>query len=163
MGDRLTLVADTAGVGSGEVDFDIRPATIEDCDRLGALYFESYDAGVAGDNLAEATADIRASFQGEYGDLLAPASLVAVDDGALIGAVMTVHRATWDGVPDCPFIIELFVDRTHRRRGIGRSLMERAMVALRATGEDRVALRVEEDNGSARALYTGLGFTEYLA
>lgn len=160
---QLTLVADLDGVTPDVSDLDIRPATIEDVDRLGALYFKSYDAGIAGKDLAEATDDIRASFQGEYGELVASATLVVMVARAVVGAVMTVHRAPWDDIPDCPFVIELFVDRAHRRRGMGRSLMEHAMAALRTAGEGCVGLRVEEGNEPGMALYTGLGFTEYLS
>lgn len=161
MADLVTLVADLGEDPPPITDLTIRPARVEESESLGALYFESYPAGVAGEDLVEATDDIRASFDGAYGDLIESATLVAVEEDQLIGAVMTVRGAPWDGVPDSPFIIELFVDPTHRRRGIARSLLSHAMSSLREIGANRVGLRVDADDEAAVALYTQMGFTEF--
>jgi N-alpha-acetyltransferase 10/11 len=104
----------------------LRPSHPADIDSLGALYFHSYDPGQACASLAEATADIRAAFAGEYGELCPAASLVAVTaDQQIVAAIQVVKRASWPGTPDWLFVIELFAARAHRRRGLARSLIIR--------------------------------------
>ncbi|MCC6705442.1 MAG: GNAT family N-acetyltransferase, partial [Thermomicrobiales bacterium] len=115
---------------SPATSWTIRPCSRDESEELGALYFRAYDPGVACSSLEEAVADIVASFEGDYGELIPEASLVAVLNGELIGAVMVVWRAPWPDVPDCPFVIELFTARECRRVGVARSLMLAAMNAL---------------------------------
>jgi len=47
---------------------------------------------------------------------------------------------------------------THRRQGIGTSLIETALVAAKARGLDRVELYVRTDNEPAKRLYEKFGF-----
>ena len=47
----------------------LRATAPADIEELGALYFHSYDPGQACADVAEAIADIRAAFAGEYGEL----------------------------------------------------------------------------------------------
>lgn len=161
MGNQVTLIAELAGRAAGDADFAVRDVDIADQGSLSRLYFESYDPGVASETLQEAVDDIRSSFDGEYGELVRGASLVALGDATLVGALLTVRRPAWRGFPDCPLIIELFVARSHRRRGIGRGLVEMAMGSLAAMGEERVSLRVDVDNRPARELYESLGFVRW--
>ena len=154
------LPLDLPSIPAPPAHWTIRPCRRDESDALGALYFGAYDPGMACSSLEEAVADIEASFDGEYGELIPEASLVADLDGELIGAVMVVRRAPWPDVPDCPFIIELFTAREYRRAGVARSLMIAAMNALAASGEQQVALRVESDNLKARRLYEAIEFRE---
>jgi ribosomal protein S18 acetylase RimI-like enzyme len=102
---------------------------------------------------------MEAAFAGEYGELWLEASLVATnDDAALVSAIQVVHRAPWDDTPDCPFVIELFTARAHRRRGLGRALMMRAMDVVAEAGQRTIALRVHPENMPALSLYRRLGF-----
>lgn len=135
-----------------------RPA---DLAALGALYFAAYDPGIACDTLEEAVADVAASFAGEYGEYWPEASPVVTSGGRIVNAVMTVRRAPWDDTPDCPFIIELFTARDHRRRGLGRLAVTSCMRTVAAAGEQAVALRVAVDNRAALALYRSLGFARW--
>lgn len=141
-------------------NWTIRPCSRDETEELGALYFGAYDPGLACSTLEEAVADIVASFEGEYGELIPEASLVAVLNDELIGAVMVVRRAPWPDVPDYPFVIELFTARKFRRAGVARSLMLAAMNALTTPDNHRVALRVDFENAGARRLYESLGFIE---
>ncbi len=52
----------------------------------------------------------------------------------------------------------LAVSPAHRRRGVGRALMEAAIREARATGARRLNLRVLSHNAEARALYARCGF-----
>jgi N-alpha-acetyltransferase 10/11 len=140
----------------------LRPSQPADLESLGALYFHSYDRGQACASLAEAAADIRAAFAGEYGELWPEASLVTVTaDHQIIGAIQIVKRALWPDTPDCPFVIELFTARAHRRRGVARSLVLAAVAVLADAGQRRLALRVSTDNRPALSLYRSLGFQNW--
>jgi GNAT superfamily N-acetyltransferase len=136
-----------------------RPGDIE---ALGRLYFASYDPGQACANLNDATADIQASFAGEYGPLFPAASMVATTGPEqIVAAILVVTRAPWPHTPDCPFVIELFTGRAHRRRGLARCLIQTAaQVIADHTGHRQLALRVSTTNHPARSLYHQLGFTE---
>lgn len=48
----------------------------------------------------------------------------------------------------------------HRRKGLGATLIKALISRLGERGVSRITLDVAEDNAPARALYTGLGFTE---
>ncbi len=160
MGQLLTLVADTrrrtdaalpAGYAGG-------PAHSADVEALGRLYFAAYEPGVAGETVAEAIADVRATFDGAYGEFWPVGSSVVRHHGEPVAVILTVRRAPWDAAPDCPFVVELFTDRAHRRRGLARALLVACLDAARVAGEPALALRVDAENAGARALYAALGF-----
>lgn len=155
----IVMVGEVAGCRIDPVPegVSVRPITRDDARTVGELYYQAY-GGTADASVEAATADITASFEGEYGPFLWETSPVAERDGAVVAAVLTVERAPWDDVPDCPFIIEVFTDPTERRRGIARHLMTWTMAALARRGHDEVALRVMDDNSPALALYESLGF-----
>jgi ribosomal protein S18 acetylase RimI-like enzyme len=62
------------------------------------------------------------------------------------------------GAPDCPWLIEVFTDPEHRRRGLARGLLSVACGELAAAGEPQVGLTVSTGNAAALALYTSLDF-----
>jgi ribosomal protein S18 acetylase RimI-like enzyme len=130
----------------------LRPPAVEDAPKLGTLYFEAYDAGVAAATEQEALEDIQLTFDGEYGVLTSALSRLAWAGDQLVGALLVVERAPWPDTPDCPFIVELFTARTHRRQGIAKLLLSEC-------SHTTVALRVEDANTPALALYRGAGFT----
>ncbi len=138
-----------------------RASRWSDRDDLGRLYFEAYGPGVACATLPEAVDDIEAAFGGHYGAFWFEASPVIEHDSAIVAAIQTVHRAPWRDTPDGPFIIELFTNRSYRRRGLARHLLLHCMATLHRAGAMTVALRVEDDNAPARNLYESLGFKEY--
>ena len=157
----LTLVAATRVVENVVGVADVRCLVESDLDELGRLYFDSYPPGVVGADVAEATGDIASCFEGEYGDLNRGASLVAVDVGRLVGAVLVVEDAPWEDTPAGPFIIELMTAPSERRRGVGRRLVLASMSVLASQGHERVGLRVDETNAAAISLYDGLGFVSW--
>ncbi len=141
--------------------YAVREMDREDLEAVGRLYFEANEPGVACATLGEAVDDIVASFDGEYGEFWFEASPVVLHGDDPVAAVMTVRRAPWDDVPDCPFIIELFTDRAHRRQGLACHLITSAAETIRSAGETAVALRVDAANGPARRLYGSLGFAVF--
>lgn len=63
-------------------------------------------------------------------------------------------------VADEAEILTLAVRPAARRGGLGRRLVEAAVVRTAALGAERVFLEVAEDNAAARALYARTGFVE---
>lgn len=136
----------------------LRASASADAAALARLYFAAYPPGVACATLEEAEADIAATFAGEYGPLWPAASVLAVEGGDLVAAVLTVRRANWENAPDCPYIIEVFSDPARRRQGLARAALVAALQALAAAGESRAGLSVDAENAPAVALYGSLGF-----
>jgi ribosomal protein S18 acetylase RimI-like enzyme len=78
-------------------------------------------------------------------------SWVAVDGGELVGAVLCGH----DGRRG--FIYHLAVRVSHRRRGLGRALVERCVAALSAAGIQRGQASVFADNELAKRFWASVG------
>jgi ribosomal protein S18 acetylase RimI-like enzyme len=132
----------------------LREATPVDAPSIAAAYHASYDGEWAA---AESLEDIERTFDGGYGAPIPSATLVAEEsDGSIVGAVLTVLDAPWDHTPRGPFVIDVFVAPGQRGRGIGRALMLAAMAGCPGL---TIALRVEDDNAAALALYESLGFS----
>lgn len=159
---RLTLIA-PAGPSPPDVPagYELRPATAADTEPLGRLYFAAYDPGIACDTEEEALADVAATLAGAYGPLWQPATLAAWHGGELVSAVMTTYPAPWDDTPPCPFVIELFTQRAHRRHGLARALLQSVLRAARDAEPPAVALRVDDGNAAAVTLYRSLGFRDW--
>jgi N-alpha-acetyltransferase 10/11 len=163
--DLLTLINDAIGAvepGQPPAGYAVREFRSRDIDEVGSLYFASYDSGLASETLGEAMADIRDTFDGAYGELWDEASLVATHDGDIVAVLLTVRRTPWDDAPRCPFVVEIFTERGHRRRGLAMHLMERCLAEIAEDEEARaLALRVRESNGSALELCRVLGFRRW--
>ncbi|HEX3469034.1 MAG TPA: GNAT family N-acetyltransferase [Candidatus Elarobacter sp.] len=56
----------------------------------------------------------------------------------------------------------MLVAASHRRRGIGRALLDEAVAWARANGKAALTLRVFPDNVAARTLYASAGFVDKL-
>ncbi len=80
--------------------------------------------------------------------------LVAERRGVVAGYVVAQSAA------DEGEILNLGVAAAHRRHGIGRELVERALAELTARGVRTVYLEVRASNAAARRLYEALGFAE---
>ena len=141
-------VQDTAGV---------RPIGEADIEAVGRLYAASFPVEVVGDEAA-AIADVRASWDGEYGVWLPSASLLAEVDGRPAAAILVVDSPPWEDVSDLVFIIDLFTDPAHRGRGLGEALVRSALSAVEPGRV--VGLRVDDENEAAVRLYRRLGFQE---
>jgi GNAT superfamily N-acetyltransferase len=153
------LVAEV-GASSGPIvvpgGVAIRVLEEGDLSQVAEAYWRTYLGTADEMSRADAAAEIRGSWDGEYGRLLAGGSMGAWFDGVLAGAVLTVQDAPWPDVPPGPFIIDLFVVPPQRRRGIGRALVATVQDNLRAS----IGLRVDDAAHEARALYASLGFRE---
>jgi len=80
--------------------------------------------------------------------------LVAERRGVVAGYIVA-HCAADEGE-----ILNLGVAAAHRRQGIGRALVARALQELAGRGVGTVYLEVRASNAAARQLYESLGFGE---
>lgn len=79
-------------------------------------------------------------------------SYVAVNDGRLLGALLAGH----DGRRG--FIYHLAVARESRGAGLGRSLVELALAALKADGVVRVLILVSRENATGQTFWVKRGW-----
>lgn len=80
--------------------------------------------------------------------------LVALEEEQVIGYVGSQTVMGWTDM------MNVAVHPDHRRRGVGRALIEELIRLLKEQGSEQLTLEVRASNESARALYAGLGFTE---
>jgi len=132
----------------------IRP--LQDADReawerlfLGYIHF--YEANVPDDVIALTWQRLVAQEDGFLG-------LLAVDEnGRPIGLAHALfHRSTWSPTTYC-YLEDLYVDRSARRAGVGRALIEAVYREADKRGATRTYWATKEDNRAARRLYDRLG------
>lgn len=163
MSSKVTLIARTSPLPT-ELDISTRSLSTDDIPALGELYFSAYDQGIGVQSIEAATSDIDQAFVGKYGTLLTEISQVAVDEeGKIIAGVMVVEHSPEPGSPESPLLIELFTDRDHRRQGLAERLVVISGDLLFNAGYKEVAVRVEESNSAALALYLSLDFRRWEA
>lgn len=168
----IILIARTADVVPRRqaAQLPTRHAEPDDRDALAQLFYSAYEAvgldsangGV--DTLDEAKNIVAELFDGTYGPFLPEASPVVLNDtGEIVAASLVVQRRTGDGLPDAPYIFELFTHSAHRRQGLAERLVRESAAALQEAGHERVSLRIREDNSPALALYLTLDFNRWQA
>ncbi len=125
-------------LGSADPALTVRRAGAADAASVARLH-----AGVFGWALPD---PLRASATDAY------ATLLAERNGEAVGTLRLTRMGTTAGV------YGIAVDPAWQGRGIGRDLLRRACVKLRADGVQRIGLEVFADNDRAVSLYTSLGF-----
>lgn len=123
----------------------IRPVTSEDFDALIGLL-----TGMPGIVLREA--DQRPALL-RYLERNPGMSLAAEDGGRLIGCALAGH----DGRRG--YLYHVAVAPSHRRRGLGRALVERCLAELAREGIDKVHVDTLSDHRDAQAFWEALGWT----
>lgn len=83
--------------------------------------------------------------------------LVAEEDGAVAAFL---EGRVFDGPPPLGYVYFVAVDPDHRRKHVGRILVEESLRRFGARGATRVFAAVPADNGASMALFKALGFTE---
>jgi ribosomal protein S18 acetylase RimI-like enzyme len=90
----------------------------------------------------------------EGGDTL----VLLAGDGPDGLAVLRFRAAIWSSGLEC-YLAELYVAPASRGGGLGRALMEAALMEARARGADTMDIGVDEPDLAARRLYESLGFS----
>jgi ribosomal protein S18 acetylase RimI-like enzyme len=72
-------------------------------------------------------------------------------------AVLRFRPSIWTAGLEC-YLAELYVTPERRGQGLGRALMDEAIVVARERGADYMDLGTGEDDVAARSLYASLGF-----
>ncbi len=94
------------------------------------------------------------------GELLAEEEIVVLlaGEAALGFALLRIRPSLWARANDA-YLEELYVAPEHRRRGIGRRLLNAAIDAARKADANHFELTTGETDTEARALYESAGFT----
>ena len=123
----------------------IRPMTIDDYDRVYALWMSCKNMGF--NDVDDSREGI-----GRYLRRNPTTCFVAEIDGALAGVILAGH----DGRRG--FVHHMAVGEDYRRQGVGAALVERALSALRAEDISKVALLVFRYNEAGNAFWEKMGF-----
>jgi ribosomal protein S18 acetylase RimI-like enzyme len=93
-----------------------------------------------------------------FADEVVPRALVATEGGVVVG------YATYEVLAELGYVRNLVTDPAHRRRGVGRALMEELRRKFVGAGATGWCLNVKPDNIAAIALYERFGMRRaYLA
>ncbi len=128
---------------------------IKDIDLIGAEMFLQNDfeildypsedwLGLQSDHRLE---ELMLRYPARYGVIKSGESVVAVGRIATLG--------TW------AMATRLFVDPSHRGKGLAKQLMLRLMLAAKEDGATKIGLQVDLENAAALALYDSLGFRSH--
>ncbi len=128
------------------MSFVIREMMIHDYEEVLALWQASEGVGLSDADSEESIA--------RYLHRNPGLSFVAHDGEHLVGAVLCGH----DGRRG--YIHHLAVSERHRRRGLGRVLVERCLSALRRDGVDKCHIFVFADNRDTIAFWKSIGWTQ---
>jgi GNAT superfamily N-acetyltransferase len=83
---------------------------------------------------------------------------VAEDDAAVIGLASLWIRPRLSWTTPEAWLAELFVDRSRRRRGAARALVDACVREARRRGCHRLVLECSSDPDDAHAFYEAYGF-----
>jgi ribosomal protein S18 acetylase RimI-like enzyme len=78
-------------------------------------------------------------------------SFVVMDNGKLVGAVLCSHDGRMG------YLTHLAVNKSHRRKGLGRSLVGRCLYTLMGIGISKCTLLVMEYDAGAMAFWESIG------
>lgn len=161
MSDTIILTARTSPI-EREASVQTRSPERSDIPGISQLYFDAYDQQQSIGSRQAAHEVISDAFAGKYGTLLLDASRVITDDdGHIIAGVLVVEGAPSNDAPSAPFLVELFTDPERRREGLAVHLVRAASEQLFNAGYSEVAVKIDESNIAALALYLSLDFRRW--
>ena len=133
----------------------VRDATKEDAGPIAAIYNQGIeDRTSTFETRLRIAEDIEKWFDGVH-----PAIVVEDDDGVVIAYAATFAysaRECYAGIAEA----SLYVDRAHRRQGVGRLAAEALCEAAARAGYWKLISRIFASNQASRALCRALGFRE---
>lgn len=133
----------------------IRAAVTGDADAIAAIYNEGIEERVATFETRPRTA---AEIEGWFEERL-PFIVAVGDDGAVAGFARVSpysDRCVYSGVGEHG----VYVARSARGRGLGRSLLEALSAESARAGLYKLTSRIFTDNGASRAVHVAAGFDE---
>ena len=125
----------------------LRTMTIEDYDEVFALWTKIRGFGIR--SIDDSKEGIEMFLKRNPST-----SVVAEEDGKIVGSILCGH----DGRRGC--LYHVCVDEDHRRKGIGKAMVVRAMEALRAEKITKVTLIAFTDNDLGNAFWNTIGWTK---
>lgn len=160
--DRLFMACDLPRPGdeaerTPSTDVLVRDARRGDVRAIASLAREFaeylHDLG----DTAEHRLDAEALERDGFGPDPAFGGLVAEVSGRIVGYLL--HHPGYDSDAACRllFVVDLYVTRSARGRGIGASLLNSARTAAAASGAKQIVWTVDRRNASARRFYEKLG------
>lgn len=99
----------------------------------------------------------RAMFEGSYGKVLTDVSRTVVRDGKLVGACVVTVGPSGEVSRGYPLVLDIFVSREHRGKGVAKALLLEAGRRASAAGYSKLYLWVNLNN-EALKLYSSIGF-----
>lgn len=120
-------------------------------------YVGSSDEVLFPTSAAEQEEFTRGIFEGSYGKVLPGVSRIAQKEGSLIGGCIVTIGPNGEVSQGYPLILDIFVSREHRGKGIAKSLIIEAARRASAAGYGNLYLWVNMKN-EARKLYESIGF-----
>jgi len=147
----------------GSVPEEFRPATIDDAAALADLHVRCWQEAYVGQLPQQYLDGLTAAARlGMWRSLLSdewPADAIVAVDGADLVAFMAVGQET-DPVsdPESGIVYSIYARQRVWGTGVGRSLMELGLEALRARGCHEASLWVLDTNDRARRFYEAGGW-----
>lgn len=141
----------------------IRSAAVTDARAIAEVHVRSWRWAYRGqlpDETLDAL-DVR-ELEARWREIIVdPAATVLVaGDGVDVVGFVNTGPSDGDGVePDTANVYAIYLDEHAAGKGIGRTLLERAVEVMRATGSQRASLWVLESNAHARHFYEREGWT----
>lgn len=137
-------------------DFAFRNLTADDTNLLGPLMFEAYKGTIddEGQTLEESLIEAGDTLKGKYGNIIWPASFIAMDKEQAAAATVVA-----DYVKTGPLLAFVLTSPAYQKRGLGTKLIEQTLNGLHQAGIEQLKLVVTELNENALRLYIKLGFT----
>jgi ribosomal protein S18 acetylase RimI-like enzyme len=140
-----------------KTSFIIRTARAEDAFSVGALARQFADYLRELGDTSEFRLTAETYLRDGFGERPAFAGLVAEEDGRVLGYLLYHFGYDSDQAARTLDIADLYVERTRRNQGIGRSLMTHAAEIARQSGAEEMVWSVFHANGLAAGFYEKMG------
>ena len=147
----------------GPADLSFEPLTIEHAEIAGTISHAAHEISKDLEGYPDFTSPAACAalqkkiFQGLFGEVVRPASLLARYQNEPAGLCLVVAIPGW-GYERVAWVLDLVVRPELQRRGIGRTMLQQSLQGLVAANIPVAGLAVTLDNPSAERLYEKVGF-----